>query len=83
VIGFGGEWDARWFTAHGRHGMVERRPICCPQGHPFGPDLLLVAAHPCTCVTRPHRIWRCWACDQVWVRPPCRLHPDWVGWPTS
>ncbi len=72
--------DPRFFGLSGPHGVVEHRPAACPGGHPLGPDTVLIAAHPCGCTSTAHRIWRCWVCDRVWVRPPCRLHPEWAEW---
>ncbi|MET3806472.1 hypothetical protein ABIB25_003487 [Nakamurella sp. UYEF19] len=72
--------DRRYFTATGKHGVIERFPTICPNGHPLGPDTMLVAAHPCLCISHGHRIWRCWTCDAVWTRPPCSRHPEWTPW---
>ena len=72
--------DRRFFLPTGLHGMVERSPDRCPTGHPLGPDTVLIASHPCGCTTLAHRLWRCWTCDLVWVRPPCTHHPEWVYW---
>lgn len=72
--------DRRYFLPTGLHGMVEQAPARCPVGHPLGADTVLVASHPCGCTTVAHRLWRCWACDRVWVRPPCDHHPEWVYW---
>lgn len=74
-----------YFTAFGRNGVVERFPRFCPDGHPLGPDTVLVGSYPCLCAGRPHRTWRCWACDSaqvdsVWVWPPCIHHPEWTAW---
>ncbi len=74
------EFDRRYFSPLGEHGVVERVPSHCPVGHPLGADTVLVAAHPCLCAGAVHRIWRCWSCDSVWVRPPCVHNPDWVPW---
>ncbi len=76
VLGY--RLDPGLFVQQGRFGIAERGPEACPKGHPFGPDRVLVSAHPCSCSTRPHRLWRCWECGSVWVRPPCLLQPDWT-----
>ncbi len=72
--------DRRYFGPVGENGVVERSPTWCPIGHALGQDTVLVASHPCLCAGHPHRTWRCWACDAVWVWPPCVHHSDWVPW---
>jgi hypothetical protein len=61
--------------------LVEHAPVACPQGHRLGPSTCLVGTHPCLCAGRPHRTWRCRACDACWVWPACVERPEWVAWP--
>ncbi|MTD17331.1 hypothetical protein GIS00_25705 [Nakamurella sp. YIM 132087] len=72
--------DPRYHRPWGTQGMAELQPVQCPAGHPLGPRTMLVASSPCWCAGRPHRLWRCWECDAVWVWPGCVNKPEWQVW---
>ncbi len=65
--------------------MKESAPTRCPNGHPLGPNTVLVGALPCLChppATGP-RTWRCTACDACMTRPACSRNPEWTVWPSN
>jgi len=54
--------------------MHEVAPTRCPNGHPWGPNRVLVGWLPCSCteVGRGHRTYHCRTCDAVIYRPEHR-----------
>jgi len=64
--------------------MKESAPTRCPNGHPLGPNTVLVGALPCLChpPATVHRTWRCTACDACMTRPACSRNPEWTVWPS-
>ena len=53
--------------------MKESAPTRCPNGHPLGPNTVLVGALLCLChpPATVHRTWRCTACDACMTQPAC------------
>lgn len=73
--------DPRYYLPTGRAAVTERAPPTCPNGHPLGPDRVLVGNHPCVkCTGSSHRTWRCRECDACWIWPACIDKPDWPEW---
>jgi hypothetical protein len=57
------------------HQLVEQIPPRCRNGHPWGPNLVLVGWLPCECRRSGggHRTYQCRRCDMVIYRP---VHDD-------
>jgi len=57
--------------------LAEIAPEHCPNGHPFGPNRVLVGWAPCSCPGTArgrggHRTYSCRACGATIYRPECR-----------
>ncbi len=54
--------------------LVEQAPEQCPNGHPWGPNKVLVGWMPCHChpPAHGHRTYICRACDAIIYRPEHR-----------
>jgi hypothetical protein len=52
-----------------RTGWAVDAPTECVNGHPFGPNRVLVGHQPCTC-RGSHIAWTCRTCDATFYWPP-------------
>jgi hypothetical protein len=52
--------------------VVEVAPERCPNGHPFGPNRVVVGWHPCDCTEgrAGHRTYHCRTCGVTTYVPP-------------
>jgi hypothetical protein len=63
----GRRWTSRSWRDDGT--PPEEAPPCCPRGHPWGPNRVLVGWLPYLCQgERGHRLYLCRACDAVIYR---------------
>jgi len=64
--------DGRWMT---------RPPSRCPNGHPLGPNQVLVGHVACLGYGGGgHTSWHCRTCDAVAYGPPLNTHCQRGGW---
>ena len=49
---------------------ITHPPTRCPNGHPLGPNRVLVGHQPCLGHGGGHTTWACRACDQTVYRAP-------------
>lgn len=50
---------------------TEHAPTHCPNGHPLGPNQVLVGHAPCSAQHRGgHRTWICRTCNTITYGPP-------------
>jgi hypothetical protein len=55
-------------------GWITHPPTRCPNGHPLGPNHVLVGHVACFGHGGGHTTWACRVCDQTVYGPPLNMH---------